>query len=126
MHALDGLEEDLGRFLLQHQAYSTTENGLLADLGSIYARQHEDTGATRSSAEAGEAVEAVLLTEHQVEQDHVRLLADRSSHRVSTIADLPHDGNTRLTVEQHTEPGAHNGVILNDEHTNHLTSNGRH
>src|SRR5262249_45523894 len=107
MHALDGLEEDLGRFLLQHQAYSATENGLLVEFGSIYARQHEDTGVTGSSAQAGEAVETALLTEHQVEQNHVRLLADRSSHGISTIADLPHDGNTRLGVEQHTEPGAH-------------------
>ena len=102
--------------LLQDVSARPVRERLPDVLWVVLHRQDEDLGLGPLVQERRDDVEPALIRHDDVHEDHVGLQRTRLEHGVTGTSGLPHGFEVGLRVDQQLQPGAEDGVVVDDEH----------
>ena len=116
VHGADGGQQFVGLALLEHVAQRAgLQHGEEVLLAVVHGeRQHAGTG--RALGDLGRRLHAAQVAHGDVHQHHVGLQARDLLDDLAAAAGLADDLNIGMTFQQQPDAGAHQRVIVSDQH----------
>ena len=115
----DGGDELRVRGLLQQVAVRAGAERLADVARVVLHREHEDPRLRRSLQDLRRCVEPAPARHDDVEEHDIRLVEARLAHGFLGVAGLVLDADVLLGLEQQTQAGADERVVVDDQDTDH-------
>ncbi len=117
---MDRLDELLGRRVLQEEPARAGAERLVDVLVEVERREDENARPLVAAVEqAARRLEAVHVRHADVHEDDVRVELARGLDGLGPVGGLTDDLHVVLGLEDHPEPRAHEGLVVDDEHADH-------
>src|SRR5882724_11282520 len=126
MHSLDRADQHLGRLLFLYDSHRSEQHRLSMRLRIAQASQYDYSRFARGGNQVSDQGHPAVAAKIKVEQNDVGVFRIGERQRVIAVAGFPYNRHALSALNDHTQTGTDDGVIVYEEYSNRVCSSRGH